>query len=105
MLALISGFGAGIAAWVTALNRIAGHDKIMADMAISLAATQATYKLLSERVEDIRAKSAHELAEFKLEVAKNYPATRPYERSKSALWWRSTGWATGRTRSSTGRSR
>ena len=72
MLTLALGFGAGVAAWVTALTRITAHDKTLADMAITFAAIQATYKMLSERVEDIRAKSAAELADFKLEVAKHY---------------------------------
>ncbi len=33
------------------------------------------YDTYAKRVEDVRAKSAHELAEFKLEVAKEYATT------------------------------
>ncbi len=33
------------------------------------------YDAYAKRVEDVRAKSAHELAEFKLEVAKEYATT------------------------------
>ncbi|CAI2936174.1 hypothetical protein [Aminobacter niigataensis] len=72
MVTLIVGFGAGIAAWVTALNRISGHDAKLSEDAVALAKAHEAHKLLSERVESIRAKSAQELADFKLEVAKNY---------------------------------
>lgn len=72
MVTLIVGFGAGIAAWVTALHRIAGHDSKLSENAVSLATAHEAHKHLAERVETIRAKSAQELADFKLEVAKNY---------------------------------
>jgi hypothetical protein len=54
----------GLAAWITTLNRVAAHDA-------KIAAMDATQKGHGDRVEAIRAKSAQELADFKLEVAKN----------------------------------
>jgi biopolymer transport protein ExbB/TolQ len=62
----------GLAAWVTTRNRVKTLEDGEADRKVVLASMQATHKLLSDRVEDIRAKSAHELAEFKLLVARDY---------------------------------
>lgn len=69
---LVGGYGAGVAAWVTALNRIAANTKTIGEMKLAMAALEAAYKMLKDRVEDVRAKGAHELSEFKLEVAKSY---------------------------------
>jgi hypothetical protein len=55
----------GLVAWVTTINR--GHRRYRRyDRG-----DNATHKMLAERVEGIRAKSGQELADFKLEVAKN----------------------------------
>jgi hypothetical protein len=51
----------GLVAWVTTINRYRRYDR----------GDNATHKMLAERVEGIRAKSGQELADFKLEVAKN----------------------------------
>ncbi|MER8380720.1 hypothetical protein [Mesorhizobium sp. M1399] len=74
---------AGVVAWVTLRWRVtaletanarnekaieAGHN----NAALAGAAMQGSLKIIQDRIEDIRGKSAHELAEFKLEVAKNY---------------------------------
>jgi hypothetical protein len=72
IVTLVIGFGAGVAAWVTALYRIGGHDTKMTELTGALGIAQASHGNLAERVETIRAKSAQELADFKLEVAKNY---------------------------------
>lgn len=72
IVTLVLGFGAGVAAWVTALYRIGGHDTKHSETAIALATAGEAHKALAERVEGIRSKSAQELADFKLEVAKNY---------------------------------
>ena len=69
MIGLATG---GIVAWVTTINRVAAHDKALADTAVQIGALMASLKLMQDRTEDIRAKSAQELAEFKLEVAKSY---------------------------------
>lgn len=68
-----------VVAWVTLRNQVAAHDAKFAEqdkkfegLGISYSAMQATHGMMGERVEEIRAKGAHELAEFKLEVAKNY---------------------------------
>lgn len=73
----------GIVAWATLRSRVAAlenglpEQKRTIDAAhnaatMSSVAVNGSLKILQERIEDIRAKSAHELAEFKLEVAKNY---------------------------------
>lgn len=72
MVTLVVGFGAGIAAWVTALNRISGHDTKLSENAVAIGKAHEAHKLLADRVEAVRAKGAQELADFKLEVAKNY---------------------------------
>lgn len=72
IVTLVLGFGAGVAAWVTALYRIGGHDTKHSETAVALATAQESHKALAERVETIRSKGAQELADFKLEVAKNY---------------------------------
>ena len=79
IVTLVIGFGAGVAAWVTALYRINGHDTKLSDLAIALATAVEAHKLLSERVESIRAKGAQELSDFKLEVAKNYATNKAIE--------------------------
>ncbi|RUW38974.1 hypothetical protein EN739_12020 [Mesorhizobium sp. M2A.F.Ca.ET.017.03.2.1] len=67
---------AGVAAWVTVRLKLAELEKDFAEQRTGVAnqflAVNGLLKLLQERVEDIRAKGAHELAEFKLEVAKGY---------------------------------
>ncbi|QKV18702.1 hypothetical protein [Oricola thermophila] len=55
----------GIAAWVTVRNRVRTHSETLAVHAEKVEA-------LGKRIEQVRAKSAHELSEFKLEVARNY---------------------------------
>lgn len=72
IVTLVIGFGAGVAAWVTALYRINGHDTKLTEMTSALGIAQASHSTLVERVETIRSKSAQELSDFKLEVAKNY---------------------------------
>lgn len=74
--------GGGIAAWVTLRNRVDGHAQKLTDTGIAISAQQATHKMLSGRVEDIRAKSAHELAEFKIEVAKEYATNQTVHKVK-----------------------
>lgn len=68
--------GAGVAAWVTVRLKLAELEKDFAEnrtgVANQFVAVNAMLKLLQDRMEDIRAKGAHELAEFKLEVAKGY---------------------------------
>lgn len=73
----------GIVAWVTLRWRVAAletattrNEKAIEagnnTTALANAAMQGSLKIIQDRIEDIRGKSAHELAEFKLEVAKNY---------------------------------
>ncbi|MFK0688003.1 hypothetical protein ACFX5Q_07330 [Mesorhizobium sp. IMUNJ 23033] len=73
----------GIVAWVTLRWRVTAlesglpEQKRMIEAAhnaatMSSVAVNGSLKILQERIEDIRAKSAHELAEFKLVVAKDY---------------------------------
>ncbi|TIL36234.1 hypothetical protein [Mesorhizobium sp.] len=73
----------GVVAWVTLRWRVTALENSLPDAkkaieidrnaaALNGAAVNASLKIMQERIEDIRAKSAHELAEFKLEVAKNY---------------------------------
>lgn len=80
LAALLAG---GIIAWITLRLRVTAlengipEQKRQIDAAhnaatMSSVAVNGSLKILQERIEDIRAKSAHELAEFKLEVAKNY---------------------------------
>lgn len=73
----------GIVAWVTLRSRVATLENAVPELkkqietehnsaANMAAAVNASLKIMQDRIEDIRAKGAHELAEFKLEVAKNY---------------------------------
>lgn len=66
----------GIAAWVTLRLKVTRVETDLAEhktaIATQMSAVLATLKLQGERIEDVRAKGAHELAEFKLEVAKDY---------------------------------
>lgn len=79
IVTLVIGFGAGVAAWVTALYRIGGHDTKLSEFAVALATALEAHKSLVERVETIRSKSAQELSDFKLEVAKNYATNKAIE--------------------------
>lgn len=66
----------GVAAWVTMRWKVGRIETDIAEQksgaSTQMAAVHATLKLQGERIEDVRAKTAHELAEFKLEVAKDY---------------------------------
>lgn len=66
----------GVAAWVTLRGRVGELEKDFAehrtDTATQSAAVSASLKIMQERTEEVRAKGAKELADFKLEVAKDY---------------------------------
>jgi hypothetical protein len=75
--------GGGVAAWVTIRLQVRANAAAIADMvkeagesekqaSTMMGAITATMKLNADRMEKIRAKTAHELAEFKLQVAKEY---------------------------------
>ncbi|MBZ9856767.1 hypothetical protein LB566_23525 [Mesorhizobium sp. CA13] len=83
LLTIAFAIAGGIAAWITLRWRVAAlevantrHEKALeaqhnaTNMAI--AAMQGSLKIIQDRIEDVRSKSAHELAEFKLDVAKHY---------------------------------
>ncbi|MEO3997165.1 hypothetical protein [Mesorhizobium sp. CAU 1732] len=62
----------GIAAWVTVRMRLAATELAVVDLKTKKAALEATIEVYAKRIEEVRAKSAHELSEFKLAVAKEY---------------------------------
>lgn len=73
----------GVAAWITLRWRVASIETAVGRIekaiesernafALSTAAMQGSLKIIQDRIEDVRSKSAHELAEFKLDVAKHY---------------------------------
>ena len=73
----------GVVAWVTLRWRVAALEVANArfekaleaqhnSMSMATAAMQGSLKIIQDRIEDVRGKSAHELGEFKLEVAKHY---------------------------------
>lgn len=75
--------GGGIAAWVTVRLQVAAnkaaladqkadHAEDVADLKASIAAANALIKANAERIEDVRAKGAKELADYKLEAAQRY---------------------------------
>lgn len=79
-------FAAGVAAWVLLRQKVARLELDAAatrtEAAADVGRLAALVEMLQKRVEEIRAKGAHELAEFKLEVAKDYaghPALREME--------------------------
>ncbi|RUW50064.1 hypothetical protein [Mesorhizobium sp. M8A.F.Ca.ET.021.01.1.1] len=76
LLTIIFASVAGVAAWVTMRLRVTELEKDFAEhktgVANQMAAVNAQLKLIADRVEAIRSKGAQELADFKLEVAKDY---------------------------------
>ncbi|TGS86737.1 hypothetical protein EN817_17700 [Mesorhizobium sp. M3A.F.Ca.ET.174.01.1.1] len=83
VLTIAFALAGGIAAWVTLRWRVAAIETAVGRIekaleaernasALSTAAMNGSLKIIQDRIEDVRAKGAHELAEFKLEVAKNY---------------------------------
>jgi biopolymer transport protein ExbB/TolQ len=83
VLTIACAIAGGIAAWVTLRWRVASIETAIGRIekaieaernafALSTAAMNGSLKIIQERIEDVRAKGAHELAEFKLDVAKHY---------------------------------
>ncbi|PBC03287.1 hypothetical protein [Mesorhizobium sp. WSM3860] len=83
LLTIAFALAGGIAAWITLRWRVAALEAINArheraleaqhnSTSMAIAAMQGSLKIIQDRIEDVRAKSAHELAEFKLDVAKHY---------------------------------
>jgi hypothetical protein len=61
-----------ISAWFFLRGDVTAAKSGMADLRGRYADLFASYEVLSRRVEEVRAKSAHELAEYKLTVAHDY---------------------------------
>lgn len=83
LLTIAIAIAGGIAAWITLRWRVAAleaanvrHERTLEaqhnSTSMAIAAMQGSLKIIQDRIEDVRAKSAHELAEFKLDVAKHY---------------------------------
>jgi hypothetical protein len=72
MIAIAATVGGGIAAWVTMRIKVNRHEAAMAEMEKANSALKAELKNTAERAEKIRSLGAHELAEFKLQVAREY---------------------------------
>lgn len=64
--------GTGIGAWVTTRWRLSAAEGAIVDLKTKNAAIAATLDIAEKRTEEVRAKGAKELADFKLEVAKDY---------------------------------
>lgn len=64
--------GGGVAAWVTVRMQVAANKAALAEMNKELAVTNERLETASRRIEEVRAKGAKELADFKLEVAQRY---------------------------------
>lgn len=83
VMTIAGAIAGGIVAWVTLRWRVAALEAANArfekaleaqhnTIAMSSAALQGSLKIIQDRIEDVRAKGAHELAEHKLDVAKHY---------------------------------
>lgn len=62
----------GIAAWVTVRMRVAAAEKAITEMKLELATKDGEISAYAKRLEEVRAKGAHELSEFKLHVATTF---------------------------------
>ncbi|QKV20224.1 hypothetical protein [Oricola thermophila] len=65
--------GGGLVAWGTVRNQVQANASAIDDLETDVAAREAEIKLVAERVESVRAKSAKELDAFRIEVARSIP--------------------------------
>lgn len=83
VMTLAGALAGGIIAWITLRWRVAALEAANArnekaieaqhnSISMATAAMQGSLKIIQDRIEDVRAKGAHELAEHKLDVAKHY---------------------------------
>ncbi len=74
-----------ISAWFVLRGEVATTKVTITDLKESHDALAKSYAALLKRVEEIRAKGAHELADYKLEVAREYATTQAIKEVEERL--------------------
>lgn len=73
ILTVAAVIGGGLVAWGTVRSQVQANVTAIDDLKADFAAREAEIKLVAERVESVRAKSAKELDAFRIEVARSIP--------------------------------